>query len=179
MQNRELIWVEKEFAEKYKVLENEKDKNDERCKVLDEYIQKLSDQSKADFKANLESLEEDVAIYSGLMLKVKQSFEKAKETQLSAFYALWEKYEVEIPSVRDKVSKIVSELEPLNKKLKEINDLIGKVSLYNANSMIETVERLANSYGKSKDMIEFLVNNFKEKSCLSTSCASAIVGSDT
>src|SRR4030042_6696620 len=110
---KELIWVEKEFAEKYKILESDKNKNEERCKVLDEYIEKISESSRKDFKANLESLEEDAVIYTGLMLKVKQAFGKAKDTALEASYTIWEEYNKEQPNINKKIKDLCELLDPL------------------------------------------------------------------
>ena len=160
MNDRELIWVEKEYAERYKVLDTERGKNEERIAALDEYIAKVKEQSKADFKANLESLEEDVAIYTGLMLKVKQAFGKAKDEQLNASYELWEKFDKDIPSVNKKVGDIVATIEPLQKKLENLDNLLGKIRTYDMDRVIETINKLDSLYGTQKEMIAFLVNNF-------------------
>lgn len=161
--NEELIWVEKDFAAKYQILHSEQGKNEERIAALDEYINKIKEQSRSNFKANLESLEEDVAIYTGLMLKVKQAFGKAKDEQLNVSYELWEKFDKDIPSVKEKVDNIVSTLDPLQKKLETINALLGKIRTYEMDKVIESVEKLSSLYGKQKDMIDFLVSNFKEQ----------------
>jgi chromosome segregation ATPase len=160
---RDLIWVDKEFAEKYKKMESDKVKDEERLTVLTEYMKKLSEESRSDFKASLESIEEDAVIYTGLMLKVKQAFGKAKDEALDASYALWDGYQKELPSVKKKVNEIVSTLDPLKSKLEEINNLLSKIKTYDIDRFIETLNSLARSYGKSKEMIEFLVQNFKAK----------------
>lgn len=36
--NKELVWVEKEFAEKYKILENKAEQNGQRVAMFEEYI---------------------------------------------------------------------------------------------------------------------------------------------
>ena len=160
MKDRELIWVEKEFAVKYQELEKEESKNSERIKAFEEYMDKLEEKSKSNFKVNFESLEEDVAIYTGLMLKVKQAFEKAKNEQLNASYSLWEKFESEIPNIKQKTQKIIDELRPLQEELKKTSDLLAKIDTYNMERVIETVGKLSNLYGESKNMVEFLVNNY-------------------
>ena len=71
---KDLIWVEKDFAEKYKKMVDDESLNEQRIAALDEYIQTVKDSSKNEYKASLECLEEDLAIYKGLMLKTKQSF---------------------------------------------------------------------------------------------------------
>lgn len=160
MDNKELIWVEKEFAERYKVLESEKDKNEQRVNALDEYITKISYASRADFKANLESLEEDVAIYTGLMLKVKQAFGKAKDEALEASYALWEKFEEEKPSVSKKITEFCDMLDPLEKKLNSINEALGKIRTYDIDRLVETMAKLTSLCGTNREMFDFLINNF-------------------
>lgn len=160
MDNKELIWVEKEFAERYKILESEKEKNEQRCKALDEYISKISESSRSDFKANLEVLEEDVAIYTGLMLKVKQAFGKAKDEALEASYALWEKFDEEKPSVSKKISEFVNMLDPLEKKLNSINDALGKIRTYNIDRLVESMQKLTGLCGESREMFDFIVTHF-------------------
>ncbi len=160
MDNKELIWVEKEFAERYKVLESEKDKNEQRRKAIDEYISKISESSRNDFKANLESLEEDVAIYTGLMLKVKQAFGKAKDEALEASYSLWEEYDKEKPSISKKIDDLCSLLDPLEKKLNLVNDAFGKIRTFNIDHLIESLCKLAGLYGESREMFDFVVKNF-------------------
>jgi len=161
MKERELIWVEKEFAGKYKEIESDESKKELRIKMFEQYLEKISETSKKEFKANFESLEEDVAIYNGLMLKIKQSFEKAKNEQLQASYALWEKFDKEIPSIREKTQSIIGELEPLEKKLTTIESLLSKIRTYDMEKFIEVMGRLSGMYGKQKKMVDFLVKNFK------------------
>ena len=158
---KELIWVEKEFAEKYKVLESDANKNAERIKAFEEYMLKVETQSKQEFKANFDSLEEDVAIYTGLMLKVKQAFEKAKSEQLEASYTIWTKFEEELPNTKDKVNRIVETIKPLEQKLESINQLLGKIKTYDLDKVISAIEKLSGLYGDQKKMVEFLVKNFK------------------
>ena len=154
-------WVPKELAIKYNELRTEKNKRDEQVKMFEDYMQTVKDVSRKEFKNNFESLEEDVAIYTGLMLKVKQAFEKAKNEQLNASYELWEKIDGEIPSIRKKTEKIISEINPLIEKLKEIESLMGKINTYDLDKFISSISTLANLYGTQKEMIEFLINNFK------------------
>lgn len=160
--NKELVWVEKEFAEKYKALEGKKETREMQIAVFEEYMNKVQSQARSDFKANLETLDEDSAIFSGLMLKVKQSFEKAKNEQLDASYAIWEKFDLEIPNINKKTGNIIKELTPLKSQLTEINELMGKIQTYNLDKLLESMQKLRSLYGDQKEMFEFLVNNFKK-----------------
>jgi len=163
MDNKELIWVEKEFAEKYKVLADNKNLNEQRIAALNEYIEGVCNAAKQEFKSNLESLEEDVAIYTGLNLQVRQAFAKAKDEALSASLALWDEYEKELPSVRDKINKIVKELSPLKDELTTINDLLGKIKTYDIERVEKVIGNIAALHGKEKAMFDFLIKNFKSE----------------
>jgi len=159
-EKKELIWVSKEFSEKWKKLEAEEATRETQNAVFDQYVKSVTDQVAKEFKVNLESLDEDAAIFTGLMLKVKQAFEKAKNEQLDASYALWEKFDAEIPLVSKKVASIVASLKPLKDELTEINALISKVNTHDIDRLNESVSTLAGTYGKHKEMIQFLIKNF-------------------
>ena len=163
MDNKELIWVEKEFAEKFKILEKDASKNEQRIEALDEYMKTVSDKSKREFKSNLESLDEDVAIYTGLMLRVKQAFEKAKDEQLSASYALWEKFDAELPKVDEKIDTLIKTIQPLEEKINNLNDMLSKIQTYNIEKLVTAIKGASDLYGQDKKMFEFLIKNFKEK----------------
>lgn len=159
----ELIWVDKEFAKIYRELDQEKATTDEKVKAFSEYLDGIKNEVRTEFKLTLEGLEEDSAIFTGLMLRVKQAFESAKKEHYQSSYELWENFDKEIPSIKEKTEKIIATLDPLAEKLTQINDLLGKIQTWNFDKLIETVEKFASLYGNSKDMVEFLVNNFTPK----------------
>lgn len=158
MKEQESIWVSKEFAEKYEAMKSPEKK----IEMFDGYIKGLMKESKEEFKSNLKVLDEDVAIYTGLMLRVKRAFEKAKNEQLSASYELWEKFEKELPSISKKIKTITDKLNPLIEKLENVEKLLGKINSYRMEDVIKTVERMTSLYGKEREMIDFLVKNFGE-----------------
>ena len=160
---KELVWVEEEFAKKYKELEKDESQREKRLEAFNEYMEKISKDAQDDFKANLNSLEEDAAIYAGLMLKVKQAFEKAAKEHLGASYALWEKFEAEKPKVEKKVESLLSLLTPLENKLAKIEALFGKIKTWNIDKLGESLRGISGLYGENKEMIKFLVSNFKSK----------------
>jgi hypothetical protein len=68
MNDKELVWVEKEFAEKYKLLESDKHKTEERLKLFEEYMKGVEKESKENYKANLDNLEEELNIQVMLLM---------------------------------------------------------------------------------------------------------------
>lgn len=163
MEGKELIWVEKDFADKYKEMEKESSKNEERLKALDDYMQTVTEKTRSEYRSNLDALEEDVAMYVGLNLRVKQSFEKAKNEALSASYALWDGYSKEMYGVNEKIKKITDKLNPLIQKLNELNGLMGKINTWKFDNVFEMIKKLSEADADQKKMIKFLIDNFNRE----------------
>lgn len=159
-EGQELVWVDKEFAERLKKLETDKATREQQLKVFDEYITRVNDSIRRDFKSNLESIEEDAAIFTGLMLKTRQAFEKAKQEQLIGTEEIWEKFEKELPSMREKTQKVIDTLRPLKTQLAEINDMMGKIRTIDIERFIEVLSRLSTMHGQQREMFDFLMKNF-------------------
>jgi len=152
-------YVPKEFAEKFRKIDSDEQKHI----AFDEYLKTVQEKSKNEFKANLESLDEDTAIYTGLMLKVKQAFEKAKDEQLNPSYATWESFDKEIPSIKQKTSEIVSLLKPITEELEKIRYLLGCINTYSFDQIsnsIATFQSLANG---NRDLFEIMCTYFNMK----------------
>jgi hypothetical protein len=124
-------------------------------------IKKYIEQSKLSFRDELESLEDELVTYKHLMTTAKNKFKEAKETQLNASYSLWEKFEDELPKVREKINKITSEIEPLIKFSENLEKTLGRLQLYNLEKITNAVEKFSNLYGEEKKIFDFIVSNYK------------------
>lgn len=158
MDKKELVWVSAELAERYKKLGSD----EARYQVFEEYLDTISKQSNKDFRANLDGLEEDVAIYTGLMFKVKQAFEKAKNEQLSASYDLWERFEDELPSTNKKIDRLISVIDPLVAKLETVNHNLKRIDTFNVERLIKLLADFEQLSDKGQRIFDFVCQNFKE-----------------
>jgi hypothetical protein len=161
-ENQDLIWVDKDFAERYKEILSDASKREEQEKIFDGYFNKLTAKIQEEFRVQLEGLEEDAAMFTGLMLKVKQTFNKAADEHLNASYELWENYDKELPNVERKIKAMIDKLEPLVKLTEKVNDLLNKINTFNIDKLNESLTLLSSTYGKNREMLEFLVNNFRQ-----------------
>lgn len=159
-ENEELIWVDKEFADRFNAMKSKKAEREMQIQVLEDYMKTVTDASKSDFKVSLECLEEDVAVYSGLMLHVKQSFGKAKDEALTSSYALWEEYEKDMPSVKEKTKSITDALNPLQDSLTSINKSIDSINQHKLERMLELVAKFNGMSEETKTVMKFLIENF-------------------
>jgi archaellum component FlaC len=162
MEEKELIWVPKDFAEQHKELMADKTRRDEQLKVFNDYMKSVKDSSARGFRANLESLEEDAAMYTGLMIKVKKTFESAKDEQMSASYDLWERFEKELPATSEKIDAITSLIKPLVGKIETLNKELQKINTFEINRIVDAIHSLSGLSGESKSMIDFLIDNFQK-----------------
>lgn len=160
---KELIWVSKEFALKYKSLIEGNKKQEIINKELEEYMEKVKKDTRDEFRTSLETLEEDAAMYQGLMLKTKQTFTKLKDEALSSFYSLWEEYDKDQHTITKKINSLKDLLIPLKKDIDQINESLNKINNYPLEKMLELLAKYNNSPEESKNMMNFLFENYKMK----------------
>ena len=156
---KDLVWVPKELADKVKAYNDPF--SDEVVALMEKYI----DQSKDEWKINLESLEEDLLMYRGLMVKTKKEFEATKKEQCSAAYELWEKIEADVPKTKEKIDNLIKLFDPLEKKLDRLNSSLAKIDTYQIERFAELVSKLdsiLSCKGQTNDMMVFLMENFKK-----------------
>ena len=153
----EPIWVDKEFADKWKALNSGKATRAEQERVFDEYCKKVSSQVRKDFEYSLSSLEEDAVMFKGLMIKVRKAFEEAKNEHLEASEALWENFEKEIPSVKKKVDQLTKLVDPLTKQLDAITQQFSKINTYHLKQVVELVQLVSGLNDKNKNILELIL----------------------
>ena len=157
MSGKELIWVEKDFAEKYKKIES----NEEKIRLFESYMNNLTESVKEEYKNSIEVLDEESKIFTGMMLKTKQVFGEALQNALDSSYDVWEKFDKQRSDINKKAVTITAELEPLEDKLTNISNLIGKINTYNFDRLYDSVSKISGLDGKGLRMLEFLIENYK------------------
>lgn len=160
---KELIWVSKEFATKYESLLKGNEKQEIINKELEEYMAKVKEDIREEFRTSLETLEEDAAMYRGLMLKTKETFTKVKDEALSSLYSIWEEYDKDRANILQKLQFLKELLTPLKNDIDEINNALNKIDKYPLEKMLELLAKYNNSPEESKNMMNFLFENYKMK----------------
>jgi len=158
IEEREFVYVPKSLAKKIKELEDGKVKED----LILEYL----DKSRKEVKANLETLEDDVIQYQGIMIKAKQTFEKAKNEQLTASYDLWERFDKEMPKLQKKIETITSQIEPIANQIIELNEALDKIHSYQIKDLVELLKEVSSCLeydGNTGKILKFLVTNYNKK----------------
>lgn len=114
-----------------------------------------------DIAGLLESLDEEVLIYKGLMAKARAEFRKAADEQISQSYAMWEEVDKQRPSVHAKVKALVADLKPITSELKEIDDLLNRMDLSRIERTLKLINELSYAPDETKKMLAFLAVNYK------------------
>ena len=157
MSEKELIWVEKDFAEKYKKIES----NEEKIRLFESYMKNLTESVKDEYKNSIKVLDEESKIFAGMMLKTKKVFGEALQNALDSSYDVWEKFDKQRADIHKKAVTITDELEPMEDKLTNISNLISKINTYNFDRLYESVSKISSLDGKGLRMLEFLIENYK------------------
>ena len=152
-----LIWVPKEFEERYKKI----DDNNERIRLLEEFLASAKKDLREEYLSSLKSMEDDALVYAGLALKTKQRFTEVKDEAIAAAYSVWEEYDKEVTQMKKKVQEMTTTLKPLADELKGIEELVTKVNTFGVEKLTKAVEAMNNLHGQNKEMFDFLVKNFK------------------
>lgn len=155
MEEKDLVWLPKSVAARIKELEKASEQGD----LVLEYVE----QSKRDLKTSLESLEDDVIQYKAQMISARKKFEEAKNAELDANYAMWEKFDVEKSTLKRKVGDAVGELKPLVDELNNVKKLMGEIRSYDIENLVKLINQLnGNFYGETGNILKFLFDNYKK-----------------
>lgn len=149
------VYIRSDWADKI-----EQAVSDESQKAI---IEQLIAESKKEYRLNYESLQEDVLIYKALMLQTKIAFKEAKEEYVKSSYELWENFEKELPSVREKTQHLINQMSPIKNELAQINSMLDSLKAWKFNDLIKAIEAINSTDSKTLDMIKFLVDNYKTK----------------
>jgi len=153
MKDKELIWVPKDVAEKFKSFENDVNTGE----IVIEFMEK----SKKDIGKALEALDDDVLVFKAWSVKVKKAYKEALDAQLSSCYKLFEETDSQIPSIRKEVDKVKNTLDPLKKELDDIEKILSSINTYKMDRLLETISLISRALQDEsiKEVLKILINN--------------------
>lgn len=153
MNDKDLVWLPKSLVKEVKKLESDEE--------LEKLILKHIEDSKLSITAELAELDDQVLMYRGLMVKARNEFKKAKDEELESFTAIWDHYEKDIKNIRQKVEEVKNALQPLKDEVAAVKGMMNEIYVYDFKTLIGVIREFSQLYGENKNMIEFLINNYK------------------
>jgi len=155
MSEKELLWLPIELAKRVKDVTDSEAINNE--------ILSYVEQTKKELQIGIESIDEDIVLYRAHMIKARNAFKEAKDQEIESMYSLWEEYDKELTKVRGFVNEAKKAIEPIKEEVIELNKEMEKINHYGFANMIETVYKFCQLYGEQREMMEFLIKNFKKE----------------
>ena len=150
---REIVWMQKEQAEKFKKIES----LDEQIIAIDEIISKR----KLDIRTDMEALEEDMLLFKAFAVKYRNELKKLYDDQHDQAYALWEKYNEELPRIETAISEVRKRAEPLERLVEGLEKSLNKLESWKLDSLTGIIETIRCTDDKTRDMLCFLLTNYK------------------
>lgn len=142
---KELVWLPASLAKR---LGDVTDVN-----AINKEILAYVEDTKADLRLSIESIDEDVLLYRAHMVKARDAFKKAKNEELEAMSDLWESYELELGKVKDKVSSLTEILKPLKDQISGLNTLCNSIPTYHIEKIADILQKINDLSPNAKDIL--------------------------
>lgn len=155
-EEKELVWLPVSLVKK---LKRTQDKGEQETLIL-----KYIDESERDIQYSIESLEDEVVRYKGAMLKARKAFEEAKNEQLGANYAMWEKFEEELPSLEKKIETVKDLVAPVANQIEDLEKTLEKLQTYRIEDLLKLIENINRELcydSNTSKILKFLVKEYK------------------
>lgn len=157
-EEKEFVYLPKSLAEKVKDLNEGRIKEE----IILDYIKRSKDYIKSD----VESLDEEVTMYAGSLIKAKNAFKKAKEEQLGEMYEMWEGFDKEFAGIKTKINSVVDLLKPLKEGFNDIKTQMDSVNKWDIESFLKIIKDISsylNYDNETGKVLRFMFKNYKKK----------------
>ena len=151
---QELIWVDKELAEKYKELDSDVSK----AKIVNSLIR----QKKFDVQDDLESLEDDLIRFKGFSLSYASEFRKAYKSQSENIENIWEDSQDPINKINARTRSIKEDIISIRKDVEDVAESIENLDIYKLDRIVELIEKYNRMTDDDKQIFNIILSNQNE-----------------
>jgi hypothetical protein len=133
MENQELMFVDKQIADRIKNLEN-----------VDqiEVINKILEERKQDMRLDMENLESDMLQFKVFAMKYRKELEEVYKDQQDKAYKLWEKYNEELPRIQAAIQPVIDEVNKLTVVVDTLNNKLEKITSWEVDKLSKLIDSL-------------------------------------
>ena len=154
------IYVSRTFANKYKELT---EVNAEKEIAFD-----VIESKKINIKSELSQLDDDVVSFKAACIAHKKALGDVYEEQSDKLDTLinecWEvmpKAKANAQKMADEIAPFKNQLSEIKNEIEQIKELTQGINFYGAESVIKLASQINSMDSSTKDILTFLVNNFK------------------
>lgn len=139
------IWVPEEIGKRYEQATGDGTKID----IIETLIQSM----KNDVKMSLESFDDDVLAYKGMVLKYKKAFQEVYENQSEKIDQLWEDIQKTLPRQDDLIKQVKDSLVPILDCIEKLAKKVEHVNTYHLMRMVELIDKVNACDDKTKEVL--------------------------
>jgi protein gp37 len=128
-------------------------------------VEEVALKLKLDIERELSQLDDDLARYKAACVVFKSSLKdvygQQQEEIEKVINDLWDIMPKVKQETQNMLSKIKQELSPLKEQLSEIKQLTNNIDIYGAERVLELAKTVSNLDTQSKEILSFLMDNYK------------------
>lgn len=160
MSDKELVWVDKEFADKIKNAEGVT----EQAKIVDEIL--LS--KKRNMENELQYLDENLLVFKSVCLNFRKELDKVADAEneklneiINRTCEIHGKVKAQSKEISKSFQPIDQTLYELSGKVEKINRQLDDIKTHKMDNFLSIVERVERMDEGSKKMLKFLMDEYK------------------
>lgn len=161
MSDKELVWVEKEFADKLKLAEG--------FKAQSEIVDEILSQKKLDMENELRHLEDDMLVFKSVCLNFRKELDKVADAEdekleqiINRTCEIHDKVIAQSKEISKSFQPIDQTLHELSGKVEKINRQLDDINTHKMDNFLSIVERVEKMDEGSKKMLKFLMDRYND-----------------
>lgn len=155
MEEKEYVYLDKRVAEKIKNLDSVEHQL--------EVIGNILEERKKDIRLDMENLDDDMLQFKAFAVKYRKELEEVYKDQQDKAYKLWEKYNEELPRVREALKPVIDEVNKLTDIVDALNKKLTAISSWEVKELSTLLDILQHLSTKNASQIRKIVNILSEK----------------
>jgi len=160
MSDKELIWVQKDLAQKFNNLSSSEEQ--------EKLVTNIINDKKLDITNEMEYLEENLLMFKGVCLKHKNELTKVYNEETSKLEDMYDHVGEMRQGIDKSAKQLTDALIPLQKTvsdlkndMKSISDELKHINVYGIERFLELVDKINAMDEGSKEMLKFLMKEYK------------------
>lgn len=151
MENKELIWVDKDLATKYEEL----DSDIKRVEMVNEIIK----DKKHDITSDIQNLDDDLLRFRAFALNYSTKFKEAYDEQVIQLEKIWSDCSKPIEIIDRKTQQMKGEIFKISKTVDSLSSKLENLKTYKIERVIELINTYNNMNEKDKEIFNIILNS--------------------
>lgn len=151
MNNKELIWVNKDFAKIYKDLESDIKKAD--------LVNELIRDKKADITNHIQGLDDDLLRFKAFALNYSTEFKKAYDMQVEKLEQIYDASSEPIGKINRTTARMKKEIEKISEIVNKLDSKLKNLNTYKLEKVLDLINTYSNMSEEDKKIFKVILDN--------------------